>query len=253
MFTTPPNAFKVVLMNQANCQEIYNALETKEMNTLYILRNGYGYIGDKLLFSGKDVQGVTVTDMNAKDFVPSETDVVSSKAIIDFVANKLNDSALINTHFFRKVENHIITQEEATNAVNKPDDKYYGFEAGTPGLLFTADTDGIDDEKNTIQYFISLKDFVDIYTTENTNSINMSINEQGQITANLNVQSEETILEVTQNGVKINKSIAIPDSGASNDKVATEKAVADYVTKIIQDVLNKVVVYNVQESPTANE
>ena len=81
----------------------------------------------------------------------------------------------------------------------------------------------------------------------------MSINEQGQITANLNVQSEETILEVTQTGVKINKSTEIPDSGASNDKVATEKAVADYVTKIVQDVLNKVVVYNVQESPTANE
>ena len=65
--------------------------------------------------------------------------------------------------------------------------------------MFTADTDG--ENGGETYFFISLKNYLqNVYTTENTNSIEMNITPDNKIKANLKIKSGENSVKVDEPG-----------------------------------------------------
>lgn len=257
----PQGRVKIHLLKQADSQAAYNAIETKDANTLYVLANGRGYLGDKLLFTGDDITANLVQDVAANASVTDKA--TSSKAVVDYVAKVLNETNLVKTKFFRSVRRYALVEADFTDAgtYGKLADAYNaetnptGCKVGDLGLLFTSDnnatTDGVgSDMEQELYYWICLNDFLNIYTASNTNSILMRVTD-GNFTADLNVDPSETVLNVTATGVKVNKTTAIAtdDTPGSDDSVVTEKAVKDFVKSVLETALADLVGYTVSEDP----
>lgn len=257
----PSNRVKIHLLKQANSQAAYDAIETKEPNTLYVLANGRGYLGATLLFTGDDITANLVQDVATNLSVTDKA--ASSKAVADYVAKVLDETNLVKTKFFRGVRRYALVEADFTEAgtYGKLADKYNaetapnGCNVGDLGLLFTADnnatTDGVGSDMNKeMYYWICLNDFLNIYTAGNTNSIHMQVS-NGEFTANLNLDPSEKVLNVGTAGVKINKTttIATDDTPGSDTTVVTEKAVKDFVKAVLEDALAGLVGYTVAEDP----
>lgn len=209
------------------------------------------------------IEGILTTDMSAEGYAGDDKTVASTKAIMDLINVKLSDSSIVNAAFFRKVESHTVTEDDLTNtAIQFPE----GTVAGDVGLLFTADTDGEDGEEQF--YFISLTDYLTAtYGVASTNSINMTMSANNEITADLNVAETEASIIVNENGVSLNKTNVINDGSGENpvapsaDRLVTEEALVNYVQNsvleavydAIEEALADVVSYSVDDGTTAGE
>ena len=234
------NKFKFKILTGTDPQAQYNAISVKDAMTFYLLKNGVGYLGTTKLFDATADSNTLVTDMLGENYTGDDTSIASTKAIVDYVAAKVsNVSGVLTTAFFRKVESHTIIAEDLTNpAITLPE----GTAEGDIGLLFTADTDGNDGGET--YYFISLKNYLNtVYTSENTNSINMTITPDNKIKADLRIKSGEASLKVdeTNGGVYLEKTTSINDGDGteqngpapSADKLVTEEAVVNYIKNAV--------------------
>lgn len=231
--------FKFKILNGADPRAQYDAIATKDALTFYLLNNGIGYLGETLLFDATDDKDY-VTDMLGEGYAGDNDTVASTKAIVDYVTNKVNNAAEALTHeFFTKVVSHTITEEDLNNEnISIPD----GVQVGDVGLLFTADTD--NEEGGEKYYFISLMNYLQVvHTFESTASIEMITGEDNTVTANLKIKAGEASLKIDEEngGVFIEKATAINDGDGtdeggeapSEDKLVTEKALVDYVVNSV--------------------
>ena len=246
-------------------------LTSPESGKLYVLSNvtynsetltGLYFYNGSTLDSYSDelistyIQNILTTDMSTDGYTGDNNTIASTKAIMDLINAKLSDSSIVNAAFFRKVESHTLTADDLTNSsIQLPS----GAKEGDVGLLFTADTDAEDGGES--YYFISLVSYLtSVYDVENSNSINMSMNSDNKIKAELNIKSTETSLKVdeTNGGVYLEKATTVNDSTPSTDKLITEAVLVDYVqnavlpavTEAINEALADVVTYTVDDGTT---
>lgn len=248
-------------------------LTSPESGKLYVLSNvtynsetltGLYFYNGSTLDSYSDelistyIQNILTTDMSTDGYTGDNNTIASTKAIMDLINAKLSDSSIVNAAFFRKVESHTLTADDLTNSlIQLPS----GAKEGDVGLLFTADTDAEDGGES--YYFISLVSYLtSVYDVENSNSINMSMNSDNKIKAELNIKSTETSLKVdeTNGGVYLEKATTVNDSTPSTDKLITEAVLVDYVqnavlpavTEAINEALADVVTYTVDDGTTTS-
>lgn len=119
-------AFNIHLLKGADPQAQYDAITTKDPNTLYLLKSGKGYLGDSMLFNADssidfaDLQGVrdkltyTVTDDSGEHVHSTIIGGITSNdaSAYDFQAMMLtpNDNGLA----VRTNETIAVNKEEAT-------------------------------------------------------------------------------------------------------------------------------------------
>lgn len=230
------NIFQFKLLTSVDPQAQYDAIVTKDAYTFYLLKNGVGYLGDIKLFDANG-DNELVTNMLTDGYTGDDTSVASTKAIVDYVTAKVGSaSGVLTTAFFRKVESHTITADDLTNSsISLPE----GTVEGEVGLLFTADMDGSDDGDEQY-FFISLKDYLkNVYTPENSSSINMSISSDNKIKAELNVKSDETSLKIDEynGGVYLEKATVINEDAPSAAKLITEDVLVNYIKSVMTNTV----------------
>ena len=204
--------------------------------TFYLLKNGIGYLGSVKLFDANS-DSELVTNMLTDGYTGDNTSIASTKAIVDYVTAKVsNASGILNTAFFRKVESHTITADDLTDSsITLPS----GTVEGEVGLLFTADVNGNDDGDEQY-FFISLKNYLkNVYTPENSNSINMSISSDNKIKANLKIKSDATSLKVDEEnvGVYIEKATTVNENAPSAAKLITEDVLVNYIKSVMANAI----------------
>ena len=230
------NKFQFKLLTGTNPQAQYDAIVTKDDMTFYLLKNGVGYLGSIKLFDANS-DSELVTNMLTDGYTGDNTSIASTKAIVDYVTAKVsNASGILSTAFFRKVESHTITADDLTDSsITVPS----GTVEGEVGLLFTADVNGNDDGDEQY-FFISLKNYLkNVYTPENSNSINMSISSDNKIKANLKIKSDETSLKVDEEngGVYIEKAITVNEDAPSAAKLITEDVLVNYIKSVMANAV----------------
>ena len=230
------NRFQFKLLTSADPQAQYDAIVTKDDMTFYLLKNGVGYLGSVKLFDANS-DSELVTNMLTDGYTGDNISIASTKAIVDYVTAKVsNASGILNTAFFRKVESHTITADDLTDSsITLPS----GTVEGEVGLLFTADVNGNDDG-NEQYFFISLKNYLkNVYTPENSNSINMSISSDNKIKAELNIKSDETSLKVDEKngGVYLEKASVINEDAPSAAKLITEDVLVNYIKSVMANAI----------------
>ena len=230
------NKFQFKLLTSADPQAQYDAIVTKDDMTFYLLKNGVGYLGSVKLFDANS-DSELVTNMLTDGYTGDNTSIASTKAIVDYVTAKVsNASGILNTAFFRKVESHTITADDLTDSsITLPS----GTVEGEVGLLFTADVNGNDDGDEQY-FFISLKNYLkNVYTPENSNSINMSISSGNKIKANLKIKSDETSLKVDEEngGVYIEKATTVNENAPSAAKLITEDVLVNYIKSVMANAI----------------
>ena len=230
------NKFQFKLLTSADPQAQYDAIVTKDDMTFYLLKNGVGYLGSVKLFDANS-DSELVTNMLTDEYTGDNTSIASTKAIVDYVTAKVsNASCILSTAFFRKVESHTITADDLTDSsITVPS----GTVEGEVGLLFTADVNGNDDGDEQY-FFISLKNYLkNVYTPENSNSINMSISSDNKIKANLKIKSDETSLKVDEEngGVYIEKATTVNEDAPSAAKLITEDALVNYIKSVMTNAV----------------
>ena len=230
------NRFQFKLLTGADPQAQYDAIVTKDDMTFYLLKNGVGYLGSVKLFDANS-DSELVTNMLTDGYTGDNTSIASTKAIVDYVTAKVsNASGILSTAFFRKVESHTITADDLTDSsITLPS----GTVKGEVGLLFTADVNGNDDG-NEQYFFISLKNYLkNVYTPENSNSINMSISSDNKIKANLKIKSDETSLKVDEEngGVYIEKATTVNEDAPSAAKLITEDVLVNYIKSVMTNAV----------------
>lgn len=231
--------FKFRIFNGSDPVAQYNAVAAKDPMTFYLLANGIGYLGETKLFDATDDYGM-VTDMLAEDYVANDTTYASTKAIVDFVTEKVNDAAeMLTVSFFRKVVSHTLTEADLANeAISVPE----GCAVGDVGLLFTSDTDAEDGGET--YYFISLMDYLQhVHSFESTSTIEMVVAEDNTVTANLKIKADEASLKVDEEngGVYIEKSVEVNAEEASAAKLVTEQALVNYIVSSIIPAINNTI------------
>ena len=230
------NKFQFKLLTSADPQAQYDAIITKDDMTFYLLKNGVGYLGSIKLFDANS-DSELVTNMLTDGYTGDNTSIASTKAIVDYVTAKVsNASGILSTAFFRKVESHTITADDLTDSsITLPS----GTVEGEVGLLFTADVNGNDDGDEHY-FFISLKNYLkNVYTPENSNSINMSISSDNKIKANLKIKSDETSLKVDEEngGVYIEKATTVNEDAPSAAKLITEDVLVNYIKSVMANAI----------------
>ena len=230
------NKFQFKLLTGTNPQAQYDAIVTKDDMTFYLLKNGVGYLGSVKLFDANS-DSELVTNMLTDGYTGDNTSIASTKAIVDYVTAKVsNASGILSTAFFRKVESHTITADDLTDSsITVPS----GTVEGEVGLLFTADVNGNDDGDEQY-FFISLKNYLkNVYTPENSNSINMSISSDNKIKANLKIKSDETSLKIDEEngGVYIEKAITVNEDAPSAAKLITEDVLVNYIKSVMANAI----------------
>lgn len=230
------NRFQFKLLTGADPQAQYDTIVTKDDMTFYLLKNGVGYLGSIKLFDANS-DSELVTNMLTDGYTGDNTSIASTKAIVDYVTAKVsNASSILSTAFFRKVESHTITANDLTDSsITLPS----GTVEGEVGLLFTADINGSDDGDEQY-FFISLKNYLkNVYTPENSNSINMSISSDNKIKANLKIKSDETSLKVDEEngGVYIEKATTVNEDAPSAAKLITEDVLVNYIKSVMANAV----------------
>lgn len=252
--------FKFKILTSADPQAQYDAITTKDAMTFYLLNTGVGYLGSVKLFDANADSGTIslVTNMLDAGFVADDVTAASTKAIVDYVADKVsNISTVLTTSFFRKVESHTITADDLANsAITVPE----GTAEGTVGLLFTADTDGEDGGES--YYFIPLTNYLqNVYTFESTNSIELVTGEDNKITANLKIKDGEESIKVDEEngGVYIEKAETINDGDGTDEggeapsaaKLVTEEALVNYVVNSVLPAVDAAIAEALNDVVTA--
>lgn len=225
------NKFTFKLLTSADPKGQYAAIAAKDPMTFYLLNNGVGYLGDVKLFDvTEDGLLQTISDEST-----NTTDAASVKAIVDYVSTKVSEINTLKIKFFRTVDPYTLKEEdllEGSKIKVHPDAK-----VGDPGLLFTVDGDndkGEDDE----YFFISLVNYLNIvHSFADSNTVKMTVGENNEVTAEVKIDSNETVLKAGENGLFIEKVTEDVNEETPTDSLITEKALVSYIQKVLSDVV----------------
>lgn len=104
------------ILNGTDPQKQYDAIIDKDPLTLYLLSTGAGYLGSVKLFDGANgnIKNL-ITNMLSDGFVPDDTSAASTKAIVDFINERV--TSIIDT-----APEALDTLKELANALNNDKD-----------------------------------------------------------------------------------------------------------------------------------
>ena len=238
--------FKFRILNGENPEMQYDTISAKDDLTFYLLSNGIGYLGNTKLFDATNVEIESlVTNMLEEGYTGDDKTVASTKAVIDYVVDYVNEATILTTKFFRDVKSHTIVAEDLTNdAIVMPPT----VKVDDVGLLFTADIDS--ETGNETYFFIPLTDYLqNLYMFESTNSIELTCDENNLVKANLKINKDEKSIKVSETGIQLEKTSEINDGDKSKrdklkpsaDKLITEEALVKYIFDVVMPIVNNAI------------
>ena len=238
--------FKFRILNGEDPEMQYDTISVKDDLTFYLLSNGIGYLGNTKLFDATNVEIETlVTNMLEEGYTGDDKTVASTKAVIDYVVDYVNEATILTTKFFRDVKSHTIVAEDLTNeAIVMPPT----VKVDDVGLLFTADIDS--ETGNETYFFIPLTDYLqNLYMFESTNSIELTCDENNLVKAALKINKDEKSIKVSEAGIQLEKASEINDGDKSKrnkekpsaNKLITEEALVKYIYDVIMPIVNNAI------------
>jgi hypothetical protein len=238
--------FKFRILNGEDPEMQYDTISVKDDLTFYLLSNGIGYLGNTKLFDATNVEiDKLVTNMLEEGYTGDDETVASTKAVIDYVVDYVNEATILTTKFFRDVKSHTIIAEDLTNpAIVMPPT----VKVDDVGLLFTADIDS--ETGNETYFFIPLTDYLqNLYMFESTNSIELTCDENNLVKANLKINKDEKSIKVSETGIQLEKTSEINDGDKSKryklkpsaDKLITEEALVKYIFDVVMPIVNNAI------------
>lgn len=238
--------FKFRILNGEDPEMQYDTISIKDDLTFYLLSNGIGYLGNTKLFDATNVEIETlVTNMLEEGYTGDDKTVASTKAVIDYVVDYVNEATILTTKFFRDVKSHTIVAEDLTNeAIVMPPT----VKVDDVGLLFTADIDS--ETGNETYFFIPLTDYLqNLYMFESTNSIELTCDENNLVKAALKINKDEKSIKVSEAGIQLEKASEINDGDKSKrnkekpsaNKLITEEALVKYIYDVIMPIVNNAI------------
>ena len=238
--------FKFRILNGDNPEMQYDTISVKDDLTFYLLSNGIGYLGNTKLFDATNVEIESlVTNMLEEGYTGDDETVASTKAVIDYVVDYVNEATILTTKFFRDVKSHTIVAEDLTNeAIVMPPT----VKVDDVGLLFTADIDS--ETGNETYFFIPLTDYLqNLYMFESTNSIELTCDENNLVKAAIKINENEKSIKVSETGIQLEKVIEINDGDESKrnkekpsaNKLITEEALIRYIYDVVMPIVNNAI------------
>ncbi len=249
--------FKFQLLTGRDPQGQYEEISTKDPMTFYLLRNGIGYLGNICLFNATlDSAGSKPVITQIVQEEATNDTIATSKAIADYVAQQIqniNFADAMTAKFFRNVETCILTTEmmNSSSLYSIPS----GSNVGDVGLLFTADTDDGTDEANEHYYFVSLVEYLDtmieFIDTPTIAWTNTKSGGNSKMKANL-IYDDTYMKIVNEIGLSLKTTNDINANGSYQDKLATDRAVIDYIDTVIRPRLEVLEAANTEHTTVIN-
>ena len=238
--------FKFRILNGDNPEMQYDTISVKDDLTFYLLSNGIGYLGETKLFDATNVEIESlITNMLEEGYTGDDETVASTKAVIDYVVDYVNEATILTTKFFRDVKSHTIVAEDLTNeAIVMPPT----VKVDDVGLLFTADIDS--ETGNETFFFIPLTDYLqNLYMFESTNSIELTCDENNLVKAAIKINENEKSIKVSETGIQLEKTSEINDGNESKrdkekpsaNKLITEESLVRYIYDVVMPIVNKAI------------
>ena len=202
------------------------------------------------------VKSMTVDDGNGNQtitgFTGNNTDIATTKAIVDYVQSAISGQSILQAQFFKSVESYVVTADNisGTNApyadLISPTNQFADCHANDIGLIFTRDA--VDTSATDTHFFINLHSLMNSYEVQNSATISMNAtpragaNHIKDISASLNIKDDETSLGISNTvgheGVYIKKatSSTVTDdlTNADESKLITEKALATILQNYVK-------------------
>ena len=238
--------FKFRILNGNDPEMQYDTISVKDDLTFYLLSNGIGYLGETKLFDATNVEIESlITNMLEEGYTGDDETVASTKAVIDYVVDYVNEATILTTKFFRDVKSHTIVAEDLTNeAIVMPPT----VKVDDVGLLFTADIDS--ETGNETFFFIPLTDYLqNLYMFESTNSIELTCDENNLVKAAIKINENEKSIKVSETGIQLEKTSEINDGNESKrdkekpsaNKLITEESLVRYIYDVVMPIVNKAI------------
>lgn len=218
-----------------------------------------------------------IKDMTADGYTGTDDTLATTKAIVDYVKNVVNNQSILEGKFFKEVARVKLTQDDIDGVTSSPNVTAYGAifsgadnHVDDIGLVFTLDaSDTASDNSNDVYVFVNLHELMHTYTVESSDSITMTETPDGshgsKFKAELKVNSTEKSIVVDSDGVHLEKATSINDGDGTDstpepsaDKLVTEEALVNYVVNsvlpavdaAITEALKDVVTYSIDDGTT---
>lgn len=218
-----------------------------------------------------------IKDMTADGYTGTDDTLATTKAIVDYVKNVVNNQSILEGKFFKEVARVKLTQDDIDGVASSPNVTTYGAifsgvdnHVDDIGLVFTLDaTNTASDDSDDVYVFVNLHELMHTYTVESSDSITMTETPDGshgsKFKAELKVNSTEKSIVVDSDGVHLEKATSINDGDGTDstpepsaDKLVTEEALVNYVINsvlpavdaAITEALKDVVTYSVDDGTT---
>lgn len=215
-----------------------------------------------------------IKDMTADGYTGTDDTLATTKAIVDYVKNVVNNQSILEGKFFKEVARVKLTQDDIDGVTSSPNVTAYGAifsgadnHVDDIGLVFTLDaSDTASDNSDDVYVFVNLHELMHTYTVESSDSITMTETPDGshgsKFKAELKVNSTEKSIVVDSDGVHLEKATSINDGDGTDstpepsaDKLVTEEALVNYVINsvlpavdaAITEALKDVVTYSVDD------
>lgn len=219
-------------------------------------------------------------------FTGTETDIMTSAAIVQYVSDVVNTQAILDVNFFKKVDKVVLTQEDIDDKANGTatgplKTAYSTIDIGADahvddiGLVFTFDdltsfnadgssavADDDTDDKPESYAFINLCKLINIYdvtTEDDALNITSDTTADGhKTTFKLAINRAESLdadviaaasVEIAENADPVAAAAAY-NAGLSEDKLVTENQLATILAKILKDYVRYDVDDDAPATPT---
>ena len=202
-----------------------------------------------------------IKNMTADGYTGDNDTLATTKAIVDYVQNVVNNQSILEAKFFKEVAKVKLTQDDIDGLSSSPNVTAYGAifsgadnHVDDIGLVFTLDaTDTASDDTDDVYVFINLHELIHIYTVESSDSITMTEVANGSHGSKFKAElkTNDSSIEVTSDGVSLKKSEVtdktLTAANASADKLITEKVMEAFVRSVLEDYVS----YNEDDGTTS--
>ena len=202
-----------------------------------------------------------IKNMTADGYAGDNDTIATTKAIVDYVNNVVNNQSILEAKFFKEVAKVKLTQDDIDGLSSSPNVTAYGAifsgadnHVDDIGLVFTLDaTDTASDDTDDVYIFVNLHELIHIYTVESSDSITMTEVANGSHGSKFKAElkTNDSSIEVTSDGVSLKKSEVtdktLTAANASADKLVTEKVMEAFVRSVLEDYVS----YNEDDGSTS--
>ena len=202
-----------------------------------------------------------IKNMTADGYTGDNDTLATTKAIVDYVQNVVNNQSILEAKFFKEVAKVKLTQDDIDGLSSSPNVTAYGAifsgadnHVDDIGLVFTLDaTDTASNDTDDVYIFVNLHELIHIYTVESSDSITMTEVANGSHGSKFKAElkTNDSSIEVTSDGVSLKKSEVtdktLTAANASADKLVTEKVMEAFVRSVLEDYVS----YNEDDGSTS--